>query len=280
MSVLFLVFLLGHQAPQDTDPRAELEQVKQLLFANVQQVSRTSSVHPLGLGEPCRAYHLQGIGAFFVLPARVLPTGNPGPMLLIETSKPVPSPKPAGERAGIPAMKERRNSTQRGSDPSDAEIRAMEEQVRAFQQEAQRAHEEAERALERQIEEFQRIREAQAAPRREGSALPQALPLTPPWQGWFFSEEARDPRAPEAVMADVENAVTAALEAGVSRLGSVSPDESLIVAVDFYNPAAFGFPTPPAKTLIIRAKKKDLSEAASGKIGPEELRKRVEYREY
>jgi hypothetical protein len=302
MSLVLLLWLLGPTKPSSAaaeDPRAELEGVKQILYARVQQVSRTSAAHPLGLGETCRAYHVRGLGAFFVLAPRVLPVEVTrrvmileGPLLPPGAGETAP-PAPSEFAARMKAMQERRRAAaQREVDQNEAEISALEEQVREFQKEAQQAHEEAEQALEHQLQQIQRIQEVNerastpgTAPVRVAPPTPPSAPLpapppAPPWEGWFLGEERRDPRSPDAILRDVQSAVTLALEASVGRLESVGPEESVIVAVDFYAPGAFSLPLPPVRTLVVRARKKDLAEGASGKIPPEELKKRIEYLQY
>ena len=83
-------------------------------------------------------------------------------------------------------------------------------------------------------------------------------------------------------MADVQSAVTAALEATGPTLRTVSGDESVLVAVDFLPNHGFDLeePSRPLRSLVVKVKKRDLSERAAGKITPEELRRRIEYTQY
>jgi len=52
------------------------------------------------------------------------------------------------------------------------------------------------------------------------------------------------------------------------------------VAVDFLPGGAFVMHARPSKTLVVRARRKDLEERARGRLSPEELRKRIETVEY
>jgi hypothetical protein len=74
--------------------------------------------------------------------------------------------------------------------------------------------------------------------------------------------------------------VIATLEAHGARVSGLGPDEHLAVAVDFLVGGPFVSQTRPTKTLLVRARRKDLDERARGKLSPEELRKRIEIVEY
>jgi hypothetical protein len=54
------------------------------------------------------------------------------------------------------------------------------------------------------------------------------------------------------------------------------------VVVDFLPNRGFDLepPTGPAKSLIVKVKKRDLTERHAGKISAEELRRRIEYTQY
>jgi hypothetical protein len=129
--------------------------------------------------------------------------------------------------------------------------------------------------------------EASAGAKPEGGspASPPAPPESPrapmpPWHSWFLDEEISDPRPPAAVVQDVRNALAGALESAGPRLRIVGADEMIIVGVDFFAPAAFGVPPRPARTLVLRAQKKDLDERGRAAISAEELRKRITVSEY
>jgi hypothetical protein len=82
------------------------------------------------------------------------------------------------------------------------------------------------------------------------------------------------------VVADVRSAVVATLEAHGALVSGLEPDEHLAVAVDFQAGGPFVSEASPARTLVVRARRKDLDERARGRLSPEELRKRIEVVEY
>jgi hypothetical protein len=110
-----------------------------------------------------------------------------------------------------------------------------------------------------------------------GTATP--LPPPPPWAFWFESEEP-DPRPAAAILSDVKTAVVDTLESVGPRLTSMPMDDHLVVAVDFFPEGAFGPWARPEKTLVVRVRQKELIERAHGQIAADELRRRMETREY
>jgi hypothetical protein len=108
------------------------------------------------------------------------------------------------------------------------------------------------------------------------------LPPPPaPWRYWFeTADEADDARPATQIVADVRAAMTDALEAQGATLASVGPDELLVTAVDFVSGPALIPAGRPDKTIVLRVRRKDLEDRRSGKISPEELRKRIDYAEY
>ena len=289
--MLFAVLLLlsPQQKPKgSSDPRAELTRVEQVLYERVQNVSRTSAAHLLGMGDACRAYRIPGLGAFFVLAPRTLPVPGGSEVFFLEQLS-MPPPPPGFP--GMSAARARDFEAQR-----EAELRVIEEQVREFQKEAQRAHEEADRLLDNPLQQMQKLKAehpeeappapaaapAPPAPQAPGIAVVArpAQPPAPPWEAWIRGEERRESRTPAAIVRDVEGAVTDALEASVGSLESLPPDEFIVVAVDFYPQGSFGMPVMPIRTVVVKAKKKDLSEKAAGKLSPEDFVKRVEYIQY
>jgi hypothetical protein len=105
------------------------------------------------------------------------------------------------------------------------------------------------------------------------------VPAPPPWHFWFDSGEASDPRAPEQIVADVRSAVVSTLESHGALMTGLQPEEHVAVAVDFVAGGPFA-QSRPAKTLVVRARRKDLDERARGKLSPDDLRKRMEIVEY
>jgi hypothetical protein len=180
-------------------------------------------------------------------------------------------------------------------DPEEArQIAEMEAQVAAFLKEAEEARQLAEREFEQLAIEMQ-VMLAPPAPgapeapdqpdapghpvRAPSSPRPSVVPVPPPWHFWFESSESSDPRAPEEVVADVRSAVVATLESHGLLLTGLQPEEHLAVAVDFVAGGPFA-QSRPAKTLVVRARRKDLDERARGKLSPDDLRKRMEIVEY
>lgn len=101
----------------------------------------------------------------------------------------------------------------------------------------------------------------------------------PPWTVWFADED-EDDRSPELVIGDVRKTVLRVLTAEASSLNLVRPDEHLVVAVNFVPEGLFEADSRPIRTLVVRARKKDLVERFGGRITDEELAKRAEVLEY
>jgi hypothetical protein len=128
---------------------------------------------------------------------------------------------------------------------------------------------------------------APAAPPRPPRAMAPvtAPPPLPPPAPWFFLGDegtlADDGRASERLVADVHEAVVQALEAHVPLLSSLRPEESISVVVDFVAGTPFlDEDARPRRSLTLKVKKKDLDERRSGRLSPEDLRRRVEAVEY
>jgi hypothetical protein len=262
----------GEQAP---NPRADLQAAQAALDQAVAEVSRPSVHFVLGGREAARGYRVKGVGAFFVLPPRALPTRDRGGLVVFDRRVP-------------PALAHKLSKEQ------ERELRAMQAQVEAMQREAEAAQREGERALEN-LERNVRIRlvapgAPQApvpptppeAPEPPMSADPLETVPPPPWRFWFGTSEPSDERTPERVVADVQNAVTAALEEIGPGLRTIPSDEIVLVAVDFLPMRGFDLdePSGPVRSLIVKVKKRDLADRSAGKISPEELRRRIDYTQY
>jgi hypothetical protein len=271
---LVLVAFAALAAADALDPRADLRAAQAALDAAVGEVSQPSVHFVLGGREAARGYRVKGVGAFFVLPPRALPTRERGRVLLLE-------------RGAAPGFGPRL------SDEQEQEFRAMQAQLASMQREAEAMQQEAERGLE-SVERNLRIRlEAPRPPAAPVPAeppqasLPPSPPVAdapppPPWRFWFGTSETHDDRPPDRVIADVQDAVTAALEHVGAGLNSLSADESVVVAVDFLPNRAFAFdgPAGPMRSLIVKVKKRDLLDRSNGKISAEELRRRIDYTQY
>jgi hypothetical protein len=123
--------------------------------------------------------------------------------------------------------------------------------------------------------------DAYPAPALPAAPLPPEAPLLPPppWRNWFESGGAPDQRAPDEVIAGVRTAVIAILEGEGARL-ELAGDEHLAVAVDFVPAGVFVSQARAARTVVIRARKRDLDARRAGKLSGEELRRRIEVSEY
>src|SRR5262249_36548780 len=282
--------------------RKEIEQLEAQLDQAVGKVSRPSAGIVVGRSEGSRGYHLPGFGAVFVLAPRALPqTGGvmvftprmpPGTVLELEATT---APGDLGTAAVARAAKTGRKQVKvrsRGKavplDPEEARrIAEIEAQVAAFQKEAEEARQTAEREFEQLAIEMQ-VMLAPPVPvapdtaqgvRAPSPPRPVALPAPPPWHFWFDSGETSDPRAPEEIVADVRSAVVSTLESHGALMTGLQPEEHVAVAVDFVAGGPFA-QSRPAKTLVVRARRKDLEERARGKLSPDDLRKRMEIVEY
>jgi hypothetical protein len=96
---------------------------------------------------------------------------------------------------------------------------------------------------------------------------------------WFGLEDPDDGRTGEAVIRDVKAAVTSMLERQGAALHQLRPDESIAVAVDFV-PRLAGGGRRAQKTLVVKARKRDLDQRRAGRLGADEFRQRIEYAEY
>jgi len=248
------------------------------------------------LGRDCaRGYRLPGYGIVFVLTPRTLP-GPDGydvlrPRHRVEFRR--VRPHPAGEDAAAGAP--------------DA-VGALERQVIVLQQETEQARRAAEEDMERIVQDV-RVRHAApgelqlevrtldpassppqapvpaAAPEAPRAAQPPApaeapLPPPPPWKFWFDDTVSHDTRTPEAVVADVQRVLVEALESGPGRVPGLGPEEFVTVAVDFEPAGLFAQRARPEKTLVVRARVRDLEARAKGALAAEDLRRRVEVIEY
>jgi len=74
--------------------------------------------------------------------------------------------------------------------------------------------------------------------------------------------------------------VIEALEAHGSDVTGLGGEEFVTVAVDFVPGGFFASHPRPTRTLIVRARQKDLVARAQGRIPADELRQRVEVMEY
>lgn len=268
---------------EDKNPRTDLETMEALLDQAVAKVSRPSVHVVLGGREAARGYRLKGVGAIFVLPPRALPGPQRDRVVVLRDRG-----RPGAVWVG------------RMSPDQERELQAIQGQVESLQREAEMAQQEAERAFEVleynvRAHALQRVgntppvpAEAPVPPTTRVQApppppdvLPPGIPPPPPWRFWFPAELGDD-RPPDKVVAEVKSAVVSALEAHGGRLLALSPDEWVLVAIDFVPSRGFDLDPAPAgeQSLVIKVKKKDLVDVGSGKISAEELRRRIDYTQY
>ena len=294
------------KAAEPPDPlrlRDELRAMEALLDSTVEQVSRPNPGFFLAGSPSCRGYLLKGYGFVFVLPARWLPVRQ---VALRSRRAPVQG---SSSESVIVISDDRRGPG----------LRELERQVEAFQQEAERQRAEAERDFEEMTRELRsRLAKGDAAwgdgaqnptlpvrapvapaqapetpalakpptPPEPGAAPlpPPAGPVSPaaPWRHWV-EREPEDPedKGPERLVADVRDAVIAALEAHGPSLSSLRPEETISVVVDFVAGAPFlDDEARPARSLTLRVRKRDLDDRRALRLTSEELRRRVEAAEY
>jgi hypothetical protein len=281
-------------AEERVPTREDLERFEWALDQAVRKVSRPSAAPILGGAEACRGYHISGYGALFVLAPRALALRQrsahespPQPALL---SPPLPARRPVE----IVAADGRRPGAPNDKASAREDLLALEAQVAALQRAAETTREEAELALEETSRELHRrllaptlgeqappplLIPVPPLPGATAAQGPHPPPPVPPWRFWFDSEEQEEPRSPEIVVRDVRSAVTDVLENHGPPL-RLSPEEFVVVVVDFLPRSAFATRTRPARTLVVRVRKGELEDRAAGKLASDELRRRIEYSEY
>jgi hypothetical protein len=252
-------------APLAAETRDDLAPLERAL---TQAADRVARPNVLGLtGADCRGYRIDGVGAVFVLPPRAVRSHG------VVVWRRVPGGPPARGR--------------------DREIRVIEQQALELQREAARTHAEVERAMaevQREVERRRaaagRVASTQPAPPTAppSPVAPEAplapLPPSPPWSLWLDPGNTDDLEAPaEAVVERMRVALVEALAEHGTALRGLRADETIAAAVDFVPSFPFG-PSRPEKTLVLRVRKKDLEERRTGRIGPDQLRARIETAEY
>jgi hypothetical protein len=109
------------------------------------------------------------------------------------------------------------------------------------------------------------------------------VPLIPPVPEPFlsggsswFSERESDV-SPDALLSDVRDAIIAGLAAHSGTLDHLGDDDTVVVAVDFLPRMP---DRSPVRTMVARAKKKDVAAARGGRLAIADLRARVVFDEY
>jgi hypothetical protein len=115
----------------------------------------------------------------------------------------------------------------------------------------------------------------------ESAPAPPAAPLPGTPSGWphgpFWFGEAETDVAPEQLIASVRDAIVAGLAGHRGPLAHLRPDDVVAVAVDFIPRLA---DRGTLRTVVARAKKKDVAAAQAGRLARSELRARVVFDEY
>lgn len=250
-------------------------------------IDRVSLPRPVALlgREAARGYRLPGYGVVFVLTPRTLPVG-------LERQRPWKR---------IELRRARHSAATK--EPPD-EVDALEHQVVVLQHETEQARRAAEQDMERIVNDV-RLRLASpgevqvevavappgpeaapaapsppAVPGKPGEPAPAEAPPPPPWKFWFQEGGGGDTRTADAVVADVRRVLVEALESGPSRVPGLRPEEFVTVAVDFEPAALFAQHPRPERTLVVRARVRDLQARERGSLAAEELHRRVEVIEY
>lgn len=282
-------------AEETVSPRADLEQFEMALDRAVRKVSRPSAAPILGGAEACRGYHINGYGALFVLAPRAMPVRRRSAHESPPQAVLVAPPAPAARAEKVQAPRARGQGRVPADQEAADDLLALEAQVVALQRAAETTREEAEVALEETTQELHRrlLAPTLGIPETPPAGPPQPAvppvpatvagqvppPPVPPWKSWFDSEEPEEARTPERVVLEVRSAVTDVLQTQGPPL-RLSPEEFVVVVVDFLPRSAFATRTRPARTLVVRVRKRELDAHAAGQLAADELRKRIEYSEY
>ena len=299
--------------------REGLEALEAQLDRAVARVSRPRAAHLLDAGS-ARGYRLPGYGMVFVLTPRALPGGADHLLELLEPQRlkvvdpqrlKVRRPRPGAEDVApeIDALERQVIVLQQ---ETELTRRAAEQEMDRIVQNVRirLAPPGEEMHVEVHAEELPRetgaevavavldpppppppptapaAPEAPAAPKAPRAAVPSAPaeaplpPPPPPWRYWFEAHSPQDARRPDAVVADVRAALVEALVGQPGRLPGLGPDEFVTVVVDFEAGGLAASHARPERTLVLRARARDLDARARGAIPPEELRRRLEVSEY
>lgn len=297
LAALLLVPALAAGQPGGNDPEApnewtaaareEMASLERHLEDAVGQVSLPHAGILLGRANASRGYRLPGYGVVFVLTPRALPGGE---AVFIVRGE--------GHRPG-PGIRIERHVTHPGEGPhwEPERVEELERKVLVLQHAAEAQRRAAEEDLDRIVEDVRvrvEIKEAEPAPEARDVTVrvdtPGAEPPPdavfvpempePPWKFWFEAETSGEERSPEGVVEDVRSVLVEALDARSGAAVGLSADEFFTVAVDFVPGGFFASHRRPTRTLIVRARQRDLEARAAGEIAPEEFRTRVEVIEY
>ena len=257
--------------PPVTDPRADLQRFSARLEQRMATACRPAEPVVFAAGLPeTRFVYLDGVGAVFLLPPRALPNPLPpkakeaAPEISVSSARPgVPPAGPQVVIAGKPQAQDK------------AEITDIEARIRETRKEAERMRAQAEAAFadaERQL-----MAELRPGLSDSSSASIMALPV--PWT--FLLEDAiDDSRTPEQAEADVKDALITTILEDAALLKSLQPTDSISVSVDLVSRPQPWVRAKPARTVIVRVQKADLTALAESRITRDELLKRVVTKAY
>lgn len=262
----------GDTRSQVAPSREELTSLEGHLERAVAEVSVPHAGILLGRATASRGYRLPGYGVVFVLTPRALPGAERAVYVFRGHPKGLPPP------GALP-----------GHDVTvteDVEIEAVERQVLVLQHAAEAQRRAAEEDHDRIVRDI-RIRLARPADDAgrtrpvvvESSPVGDA-PGPPPWSFWFGDEPPTEGRSADRVVEDVRGAVIQVLETRALQVSGLRDEEFVTVAVDFVPGGFFQSHQRPTRTLIVRARQRDLEARAQGRIAGEEWRQRVEVIEY
>ena len=267
--------------------REEMESLEERLEQAVSRVSVPHAGILLGRTSGSRGYRLPGYGIVFVLTPRALP-GERAVFVVQHRQGP----------AGTGVRVERHLS--RGeAPPGELErVEELERRVLILQHTAEAQRRAAEEDLDRMVRdvrvrlevqgeetEVQEVHDVTTVPGPGAAAPPDAVvvsedPGAPPWKYWFEAEMGDEDRTPDRVVGEVKTAVLEALDSQGEAVAGLAPEEFVTVAIDFVPGGFFTSHRRPTRTLIVRARQRDLTARARGAIAPEELRARMEVIEY
>ncbi len=291
--------------------REGLEALEAQLDRAVARVSRPRAAHLLDAGS-ARGYRLPGYGMVFVLTPRALPGGADHLLELLEPQRlKVRRPRPGAEDVApeIDALERQvivlQQETELTRRAAEQEMDRIVQNVRIrlappgeemhVEVHAEKLPRESGAAVAVAVldpppppppPDAPAAPEAPAAPKAPRGAVPPAPaeaplpPPPPPWRYWFEAHSPQDARRPDAVVADVRAALVEALVGQPDRLPGLGPDEFVTVVVDFEAGGLAVSHARPERTLVLRARARDLDARARGAIPPEELRRRLEVSEY
>jgi hypothetical protein len=203
----------------------------------------------------------------------------------------------------VPPPRTRTPHPRLAAPPRDME--SLQEDAEAFRREAERAMERAEREVlirlrlpedgdpfvllappdvqeapappEPPVPPTPPVRPVPPVPAAQPAPPAPVTPAAPPgWPFWFGEVEAED-GPPDRVLADVRRAIVAGLGAYRGGLALLGPDEFVVVAVDFVPRMA---DRDASRTVVARARKRDLVDHRAGRLTADALFTRVAFDDY